>query len=296
MAKQSWLVKQYEDYLLVELRLAPSTVETYSRECRCFLYSLEEEQLSAETVQSVHIVNYLTSRQLEQTDQRTLAKTVSSIRSFCRFLVEEEIRADNPASFVDSPKISRAIPEVLSREEVDALMDSIASDTPIGVRDRTLFELIYSCGLRISEAVELDCSQVFTNERIIRVRGKGNKDRLVPLGDVSVQWIRKYLHEVRPRLQEGHRKTDRFFLSQRGAGISRKGIWKRFKLIQQKTGITGKVHTLRHSFATHLLQGGADLRAVQELLGHADISTTQIYTHLDTEDLKQYHGRYHPRG
>jgi integrase/recombinase XerD len=290
------MVKQYEDYLIAELRVASSTVETYSRECRRFLESLEEEGLSAETVQSIHIVNYLTSRQLEQTDQRTLAKTISSIRSFCRFLVEEEIRPDNPASFVESPKINRAIPEVLSREEVDALLNSIDCDTPIGIRDRTLFELIYSCGLRISEAVELGCSRVFTRERIIRVRGKGDKDRLVPLGDVSIQWIHRYMQEVRPRLQEGHKRTDRFFLSQRGSGISRKGIWKRFKMIQQKAGISGKVHTLRHSFATHLLQGGADLRAVQELLGHADISTTQIYTHLDTEDLKAMHGRYHPRG
>ena len=203
---------------------------------------------------------------------------------------------ENPASFVESTKINRAISEVLSREEVDALLNSIECDTPIGIRDRTLFELIHSCGLRISEAVELGRSRVFTRERIIRVRGKGDKDRLVPLGDISVQWINRYLQEVRPRLQEGHKRTDRFFLSQRGSGISRKGIWKRFKMIQQKAGITGKVHTLRHSFATHLLQGGADLRAVQELLGHADISTTQIYTHLDTEDLKSLHGRYHPRG
>ncbi|MEW5813881.1 MAG: tyrosine-type recombinase/integrase, partial [Spirochaetota bacterium] len=208
----------------------------------------------------------------------------------------EKIREDNPVLRIDMPRLKRKIPAVLSREEVDCFLNVIDTTDMLGLRDRALFELIYSCGLRVSETVELRLGQLYLGERILRVVGKGDRERLVPIGEISIYWLKKYLEEVRPRLRKGVNRIDTVFISSRGTGISRKGIWKRFKEIARKAGLAGKVHTLRHSFATHLLKGGADLRAVQELLGHADISTTQIYTHLEKEDLKSYHRLYHPRG
>ena len=160
---------------------------------------------------------------------------------------------------------------------------------------KVCFELIYSCGLRVSEAVNLELSQIFIREGLIRIRGKGDKERLVPLGDEAESWLRTYLREGRPLLLKGPSGNDRVFLNNRGDGLSRKGMWKRFKGIAKRADVDGKIHTLRHSFATHLLRGGADLRSVQELLGHADISTTQIYTHLNQDDLEQAHKTYHPR-
>ncbi len=290
------MIEEYESYLRAELRRADQTVDTYLRECRLFLEHLDKKGVKLCSADNLMVVTYLIERQLDGIDQRTLAKAMSSLRSFFRFLIEEGEREDNPALLVEMPKLQQHIPEVLSVEEVDLLLESIDTSTPIGIRDRTLFELIYSCGLRVSEAVHLRGGNVFPREGVIRVRGKGNKERLIPLGEVSKRWMDIYLHEARPKLTKPGKRSDKLFLSQRGEGISRKGIWKRFKSIVGKAGINGKVHTLRHSFATHLLQGGADLRAVQELLGHADISTTQIYTHLDQDDLHAFHSKYHPRG
>jgi integrase/recombinase XerD len=286
----------FENYLRVELRVSEKTVETYTRDCNLFLQYLEEKNNSITTVSNSEIVQFLIDRQLQNIDQRTLAKTVSSLRSFFRFLELEEVRKDNPALLVELPKIHLKVPSVLSRDAVDHFLTCIDTSKPVGIRDRAMFELIYSCGLRVSEAVELSVSQVHLSEKLIRVRGKGKKDRLVPLGDISKQWIELYLREARPLLHRRSDFCDKLFLSRRGKAISRKSIWKRFKKIATEAGLEGKVHTLRHSFATHLLQGGADLRAVQELLGHSDIGTTQIYTHLDKDDLKEYHRRYHPRG
>jgi integrase/recombinase XerD len=296
MMKHDSILHRYESYLGGELRLSRQTVETYLHECNGFLHYLEERELDSKTVDNGIIIDYLIERQRSGIDQRTLAKTVSSLRSFFRFLTEEEERSDNPALLVELPKVEQKIPEVLSPEEVDLLLESIDTDKPLGIRDRAIFELIYSCGLRISEAVTLKARQVYLDEALIRVQGKGNKERLIPLGEVSTYWIERYIREVWPHLSKKRGKNDALFLSQKGGGISRKGVWKRFKKISRQAGLEGKVHTLRHSFATHLLQGGADLRAVQELLGHADISTTQIYTHLDKDDLRDLHHKFHPRG
>ena len=205
-------------------------------------------------------------------------------------------RNDDPSRDVERPRIGKHLPEVLEIVEVEKFLDTIDLGTPYGLRDRTLFELIYSCGLRVSEAAELELSQVYLKEGLIRVRGKGDKERLVPLGDEAEKWFRTYLREARPLLLKGPSSNDRVFLNNRGEGLGRKGMWKRFRGIAERAEVDGKIHTLRHSFATHLLRGGADLRSVQELLGHADISTTQIYTHLDQDDLARAHKAYHPRG
>jgi integrase/recombinase XerD len=286
---------QFEDYLTAGLRLSRQTVATYMRDCRGFVAWMKSGDVRPETVTTAEIIDFLIARQQEDgIDQRTVAKSVSALRSFFQFLVMEKVRDDNPAVLVELPRMSHRVPGVLDLNEVEKLLAAIEIDGPLGLRDRALFELIYSCGLRISEAVELSVDRVFLEERLIRVRGKGDKERLVPMGEHARHWIERYLTEARPRL--ARRPVDALFLNNRGQQLSRKGMWKRFREIAARAGVDAKVHTLRHSFATHLLEGGADLRAVQELLGHADISTTQIYTHVDREELATYHADYHPRG
>ena len=196
---------------------------------------------------------------------------------------------------MDTPRLAARIPRYLPAEEIDALLDACDAAEPLGIRDRALFELIYSCGLRVTEAVQLTVERVSLEESVIRVLGKGGRERLVPLGERAKREIRHYLAESRPVLA-GRRATSALFLGRTGRKLSRKTVWKTFKRLASAVGVDGKVHSLRQSFATHLLQGGADLRSVQELLGHADIGTTQIYTHVSQELLKRTHEEFHPRG
>lgn len=288
-------IERYEDYLRIELRLAPMSVDTYVREARNYLSFLEEIGVSEAECGAEEIIRYVTERRADL-DVRTVSKMMSGIRSLHTFLVIEGDRTDNPAELVERPRPPRKIPDVLSVADIDTFLSAIDFTTPFGLRDRALFELIYSCGLRVSEAVGLTPANILVGARMLRVVGKGGKERLVPMGDAALHWVSEYLSKGRPFLLKPTRLTDRLFVARHGAGLSRKGIWKRFKEITLKAGLEAKVHTLRHSFATHLLQGGADLRTVQELLGHSDISTTQVYTHLDKEDLQKYHRSYHPRG
>ena len=288
----------YEEYLRAERALAELTVETYLRECSRYIVFLKRENLTEQSATSSDVVRYLIERQEEGLSRRSVAKTMSSIGSYHRFLVLEGIRDDNPMRRLDMPRGVLKLPEVLSISEVERMLAAINRDTPFGLRDRSLFELIYSCGLRISEAADMRIGDIHLDRRVIRVTGKGGKERIVPLGEQAAAWLKIYLSEGRPRLiKQGRPRPDKLFLNNRGVGISRKGIWKRFDQLALAAELpTSRVHALRHSFATHLLRGGADLRAVQELLGHADIGTTQIYTHLDKEDLKNQHRAFHPRG
>jgi integrase/recombinase XerD len=240
------------------------------------------------------VLEYLVSRGSAGLSRQTMARIVSSLRAFFRFLVAEGIRSDDPSSVVETPKAEKALPRVLAPEEVDRFLDSIDVGKPQGLRDRALFELIYSCGLRISEASSLTLEMVRLEERIIRVMGKRKKERIVPFGDAAAEWLGRYLAVGRPALVKGAR-SERVFLNHSGRGISRKGIWKRFAQARERTGMEAKVHSLRHSFATHLLAGGADLRTVQELLGHSDIATTQIYTHIESDALERGHREFLPR-
>ena len=289
------ILLRYEDYLSAGLRLSRQTVATYVRDCRGFLDWMREQDHGLADVTTSETIGFLIMRQQEeQIDQRTIAKTISALRSLFQFLVLEGVRDDNPATDVELPRLSHRIPGVLDLAEIEKLLEAIETDSPLGIRDRALFELIYSCGLRISEAVELTLDRVFLSEQLLRVSGKGGKERLVPMGEHALVWLRRYLDDARPHL--ARKPAHALFLNNRGGQLSRKGMWKRFREIAEKAGVEAKVHTLRHSFATHLLEGGADLRAVQELLGHADISTTQIYTHIDKEELGVYHAEFHPRG
>lgn len=288
----------YEDFLRAEQRRADLTVDTYLRECDRFMTHCGENAIRPEEATSTDIVEYIVARQVDGLDVRTIAKVLSCLSSFYRFLVLEKLTAINPIKDIDMPRIGRRLPAVYSIEEVDILLSRIDTSTPFGLRDRALFELIYSCGLRVAEAANLRLGSVFLDEAIVRVIGKGAKERIVPLGEEAERWIEIYLRDGRPELKRRGRSTsDDLFLNNRGTSLSRKGMWKRFKELAAKAGVdSSKLHTLRHSFATHLLKGGADLRAVQELLGHADIGTTQIYTHLDGDDLREAHETFHPRG
>jgi integrase/recombinase XerD len=258
---------------------------------RLFSVWLDENSLSAETVQTQDCVAFMIARSDSGVCGKTLAKDVAALRSFFRFLVLERIRSDNPADLLESPAREKTLPAVFSPEEVNAFLSAISTDSPYGVRDRALFELVYSCGLRVSEAVSLSLDDIHFRENVIIVTGKGNKERMIPFGPIARELLKNYIDGARKDLL-GTRISSAVFINNRGGRLSRKGIWMRFQDIEARSGLTGKVHTLRHSFATHLLAGGADLRSVQELLGHADISTTQIYTHVENEALKMYHADF----
>jgi len=302
------LLDAYRAYLLAARRRSPLTAEVYLREAALLSRYLAERDSSPEEAASADILGYLVWRQTGGTaktaaravasagtplSRKTMARVVSSVHAFCKFMRLEGIRPDDPSELIETPKQERSLPSVLAPEEVDRFLASIDPGTPRGLRDRALFELIYSCGLRISEAASLTFDQLYLRERVIRVVGKRRKERLVPFGEEAALWLSRYLEEGRPALEKA--RTDRVFLNQAGRGISRKGIWKRFDGLRDASGVEAKVHTFRHSFATHLLAGGADLRTVQELLGHSDISTTQIYTHIEPESLQDYHRDYFPR-
>ncbi len=290
----SALLEAFAAHLEAELRLSRATVSVYALEARLLeQYCANGRGIPEFT--TADLIQYLVHRQLEGASRKTTAKALSGLRAFFAFLQREGLVQANPAEDVETPRIPRRIPEVFSREEVERLLAAIDLNTPGGVRDRFLFELIYSCGLRVSEAAELTLERIYQSEKFLRVLGKGGKERIVPIGELALEWLEKYLSRARPALARG-RRLGSLFVNHLGQPLSRKGMWKRFKGYAQEAGVAGKIHTLRHSFATHLLKGGADLRTVQVLLGHADIGTTQIYTHVEESELAEYHRLYHPRG
>jgi integrase/recombinase XerD len=289
------LAGDFADYLTAERGLSPTTVATYAAEARAFEAFLARGGRHAALADASDVEAYMTERRVSDIDPRTLAKTASAIRSFYRFLVLEGAVASNPARLLDPQRVQMRIPRYLEPEEIERLLDACDPAQPLGVRDRAIFELIYSCGLRVSEAVALTVARVALQEGAVRIMGKGSRERMVPLGARAKKMLEEYLACVRPALV-GRSPVDTLFLGRGGKKLSRKTVWKIFKRLALSAGLEGKVHTLRHSFATHLLQGGADLRSVQELLGHADIGTTQIYTHVSQEVLKRTHAEFHPRG
>ncbi|MDX9809214.1 MAG: tyrosine recombinase [Sphaerochaetaceae bacterium] len=291
------LLDDFRDYLVVEKRLSQSTISVYLREIGIYLTFLRNQKVGCETVNVDQITGYLSQRaSLGSLSKRTQAKNISCLKSFHRFLCDSRIRNDNPVELLDVPKLPFTVPKAAGYDQIDQLLDSIdgLGDELLAVRDRAMFELIYSCGLRVSEACSLKIEDYRGQEKVVRIIGKGDKERLVPLGDIAATNIENYLKHARPQLSGNHIHEKALFVGRRGASLSRALVWKRFKQYCERLGIEAKVHTLRHSFATHLLRGGADLRSVQELLGHSDIRTTQIYTHANTDDLKNAFDRYHP--
>ncbi len=288
------LLEGYRSRLVAVERRSPLTVETYVAEIRRCLERLAEIGADAATIDALGLTDYLLSRRADGLDDRSVAKAVSALRSFFRHLMDEGLRVDNPAALLERPRAGRRLPDVLPREAVEAVLAAVDAGTPRGLRDRALFELIYSSGLRISEAVGLDLADLSFGEGLARVRGKGNKERLVPFGTRAATLLREYLDVARPALAKAKRSSA-VFLNRSGGRLGRKGIWKNYAAAAALAGTGSKLHTLRHSFATELLNGGADLRSVQELLGHADLNTTQIYTHVDASSLRAAHARYLPR-
>ncbi|MDR1374347.1 MAG: tyrosine recombinase [Treponema sp.] len=294
MFKNANLQEYYSRLIALEGR-SPLTAGTYCTEIRRFLIWLEAADLTLETADSPSLIRYLDLRRTRDgIDSRSAAKAVSILRSFFRYVNDESIRSDNPAAALELPRRSRHLPEVHSRETVDKLLGMMETETPRGLRDRTLFELIYSAGLRISEASGLNIRDLDFSQELLRVRGKGGKERFVPLGEEAARWLKRYLKEGRPVLA-GARPGNALFIGWTGKRLSRKGIWKNYAALANPAGIGSKLHTLRHSYATELLAGGADLRSVQELLGHADLSTTQIYTHVDVSLLRESYRRHMPK-
>lgn len=307
------LLKHYHSRLIILERRARLTAETYKFEIRRFLDWLEGEGLSVETGDPKIAVFSDVSRYLEHRrtvdgiDSRSAAKAVSALKSFFRFLAEEQIlggtsgkiggqssEVTDHISLLEAPRRNMRLPEVLKTGEADRLFALIDTGTPLGIRNRALYELIYSAGVRISEIVSLNVQDLILREGVARVRGKGDKERLVIFGSDAAYWLKRYLGEVRPLFLK-HMRSSAFFVSRRGKRLSRKGIWKNYRTLAAQAGLNTKLHTLRHTFATELLAGGADLRSVQELLGHADISTTQIYTHVDSGFLRENHRQFLPK-
>ncbi len=282
----------YADEIYAEGK-AKLTAETYDFSVKEFLAFLKEENLLIKDATTKEIILFLSKRHSESSSDFTLAKDLSSLRAFGSFLKRKNIWKENYALEIDRPKVAKKIPRVLSLEEVDKFLSVIDISTPLGIRDRSLYELIYSCGLRISEASDLLISNIHFDENILIVHGKEDKERIVPFGQEGRTWLLKWLNEARPLIAKSL-AVNEVYLNARGAKLSRKGIWKNFQRYEDLSGVKAKVHTLRHSFATHLLQGGADLRLVQEMLGHSDLSTTTIYTHVDNENLRLYHAGYFP--
>lgn len=285
------LLNQFYTDLIMVKRDSEQTALTYKISAEEFLNWLVKEQIKLKDVSVQNLLYYLISRKEAGCTELTISKDISGLRAFGDYLVRKGLWADNITLMLDKPKISKNLPKVLSVEQIDALLDSIDTSTLSGKRDDALFELIYSCGLRISEACDLKIANVHLDEKLILVHGKGDKERIVPFGERALEKMNIYLQEVRPVLTKG-RAVPEFFVNYRGEPISRKGVWKRFQELEKLSGVKAKVHTLRHSFATHLLSGGADLRSVQELLGHSDLSTTTIYTHVNDEQLANAHEKY----
>ncbi len=292
MTIQGILELFYTDLILVK-RASEQTSLTYKTSAQEFLNWLSESKIKLREVSAKDLMYYLIKRQTDGASELTIAKDISALRAFGEYLVRKNYWKQNITLLLDRPKANRALPKVLSIEQVDSLLSFIDTSTLSGKRDDTLFELIYSCGLRISEACDLKIANVHLNEKLILVHGKGDKERLIPFGKRAEEKLIYYINEVRPELTKG-KDVPNLFVNYRGEPISRKGVWKRFKQLEELSGIDSKVHTLRHSFATHLLMGGADLRSVQELLGHSDLSTTQVYTHVTDDQLMNVHKKYFP--
>jgi integrase/recombinase XerD len=292
------ILEQYLNYLNFEKNLSENSIDAYRNDLDRYIDFLKTQAIERlENVEEKHISRLIQTLSQVGLASASIARNISSIRSFHRFLILENVLKKDPSEHIDGPKITRRLPSVLSFNEIDAIMNQVDLRHPQGLRDRAMVELLYASGLRISELLNLPVREIYFADRFVRILGKGNKERLVPTSHRCLKWIKKYLDQCRPRLDRLQLSAGITFLNIRGYPMSRMGFWKIVRTLVTKSGIRKQVHphTFRHSFATHLLQGGAGLRAVQEMLGHSDISTTQIYTHLDRAYLKKVYQKFHPR-
>jgi integrase/recombinase XerD len=298
MARSEQYLQDFLNYLRVERNLAKNTQQAYLDDLADFWQFLGVKKiLKPGSVDHQVLTDYARHLKQRKMVETSVARHFSSLRAYYRFLVMEGYLDHDPTQFLDSPKLPASLPKILNFEDIELLLNAIVLDTPFGLRDRALFELMYAAGMRVSEVCNLSIEQLLLDEDLILIRGKGNKERIVPLGGEAKKWLLEYIEHGRPALEKGYFNEGLLFLNNKGKPLQRKGIWFILKNLAEKAGLNKSVspHTFRHSFATHLLEGGADLRIVQEMLGHVDISTTQIYTHLDSSYLKEVHSSFHPR-
>lgn len=298
------LIDQFLDSVWAEKGLSKQTINAYECDLRLFDRWLQFEQskpnkrTELKSVTQSEIQSYLAWRFENNSKASSTARLLSSLRQFYRYLLRESMIEISPVELIESPKQGRSLPETLTETEVLALLDAPDLMLPEGLRDRAMLELLYAAGLRVSELINLELSRCSLQNGVIRIFGKGSKERLVPMGDEAIDWINRYLDESRPELMRGKGTCDQVFVTKRGSGMTRQTFWYAIKKHALQAGIYRQIspHTLRHAFATHLLNHGADLRVVQLLLGHSDLSTTQIYTHVANTRLQEIHKKHHPRG
>lgn len=291
------LINEYLDAIWMEKGLSDNTQESYRRDLAQFSVWLNQQDQQLIGADAALVQDYLDARLQQKLSSRTSARFLSCVRGFYRYLLRENRIGENPVALVDNPTLSRPLPKSLSEADVEALLAAPDLSDPIGLRDRTMLEVLYACGLRVTELVELTMPQVNLRQNVVRVMGKGSKERLIPMGEEAAAWLARYLREARPVLLN-NMPDEVVFPSTRAQAMTRQTFWYRIKHWAMVAGIKKELspHTLRHAFATHLLNHGADLRVVQLLLGHSDLSTTQIYTHVAKLRMKQQHEQHHPRG
>lgn len=299
MNEFQYAIEDYIHFIQVERQLSDNTLASYRRDLETYVSFLQEVEAMSDfrKVERTIILRHLEQLRMQGKTSRTVARHISSIRSFHQFLLREKRAETDPTVHLEMPTIEQKLPNILSIEEIEALLIAPNHSKPQGVRDVAMLELLYGSGMRISELIALDLSDIHLTMGFVRVFGKGGKERIIPLGKSALSALNHYLNSARGQLQGKYPKTDAFFINQRGKRLTRQGCWKLMKEHALKAGIQHELtpHTLRHSFATHLVENGADLRAVQEMLGHADISTTQIYTHISKTRLSEVYKQFHPR-
>jgi integrase/recombinase XerD len=294
--RDSLELDSFIDHLWLEDGLAKNTLDSYRLDLYAFALWITEQNKQLLAVEQADIQQYLAVK-FPLSKPRSISRLIASLRRFYRYLIRENKISLDPTVQIQSPKLPRSLPKSLSEDEVLALLNAPNVNDPIGLRDKAMLELLYACGLRVTELVGVKVTEVSLSDGVVRVTGKGSKTRLVPMGEEAVDWISRYLSEARPAILQ-KRLCDALFVTNRADEMTRQGFWYLIKRYALLAGITKNMspHVLRHAFATHLLNHGADLRVVQMLLGHSDISTTQIYTHVARERLKKLHSEHHPRG
>jgi len=292
------LLDEFSDALWLEDGLARNTLESYRRDLSQFAAWLRETR-SAGLLEATHadLLAYLAHRFRAKARPSSTARLLSSLKRFYQFALRQGKLQADPTISIDAPRRPRSLPKTLTEQDVERLLAMPSIETPLGMRDRAMLEVLYASGLRVSELVTLKVAQLSQDMGVVRIVGKGSKERLVPVGEVALDWVRRYVKDARLLLLDG-RQSDALFVTSRAQAMTRQAFWQLIKRYAAQAGVHATIspHTLRHAFATHLINHGADLRVVQLLLGHADISTTQIYTHVARERLKQLHAKHHPRG
>lgn len=292
-------LKEYLSYLKLERNLSENTLLSYKNDITTFLSFLSNYSISdPSNISSDKITAFFKTLKNIGLTNTSAARYFSSLKGFFSYLIKNNYIIKNPIEKINAPKLSKKLPAVLNINDIEKILSAPNVNDTLGLRDKAILELLYACGTRVSELISLKLSDLFLQDEVIRVLGKGSKERLIPIGSSAIKWVNDYIKNSRSLLMKISKSENHVFLNSRGSKLSRMGIWKIIDRYVKEAGIKKEVHphTFRHSFATHLLEGGADLRAVQEMLGHADISTTQIYTHIDRDYIKQVHKQFHPRG